>query len=564
MVRSEDMKMVLSFDRRHAGAVIILLLGVLTLQVAAAGGASGTEAWRIVSLDDGDSRIEASFRTFVEKYARPYAADAAELHRRLDVFRRNWKLAAERNNRGSEASEKRHGVTPFFDLTEEEFRATYLLDSTPAHRHGDDSLKALRFNSKAGSKSLLQLHGQAEAFKVNWIERGAVTGISDQGECHSNWAFSATAAIESRWKIAGHVLTKLSSQELVSCAGSPIGCVEKPIRAAWDYLTSAKNGSCVAETSFPYVSSKGDIPPCSSIAPNATVGAVITGWDSLTSDDENLMINVLVERGPFVITVDATTWQSYVGGIMSTDCDQGQLNHFAVVVGIDQTYEIPYWIVKNSWGVLWGEEGYARLATGYNTCLMNKAPKEVTVGKLPPPPMTTTHPATPRPEPTPEPKPRPPTPEPATPTPPTPAPLTPKPQTPFPPTPHPPTPHPPTPLPSTSAPPTHAPPTRAPARGDFTQYQCLDSMCVLCSSRTFAQGECIVGLREAVIVSCTPEKLMIEHFRDSDKCKGDHHTTTEPVEQCFLDSEGNYAFNVCGGTAASSSSSSSAPSSSST
>ena len=69
---------------------------------------------------------------------------------------------------------------------------------------------------------------------------------------------------------------------------------------------------------------------------------------------------------PISIAVDAENWSSYSSGIFS-DCSSSEenLDHGVLLVGYNQ--EDQYYIVKNSWGASWGEEGYIRLALG-NTC----------------------------------------------------------------------------------------------------------------------------------------------------------------------------------------------------
>ena len=39
---------------------------------------------------------------------------------------------------------------------------------------------------------------------VNWVERGVITSVRDQGKCDSCWAFSAASALEAYSRIAGH------------------------------------------------------------------------------------------------------------------------------------------------------------------------------------------------------------------------------------------------------------------------------------------------------------------------------------------------------------------------
>ncbi len=224
-----------------------------------------------------------------------------------------------------------------------------------------------------------------DATSINWVTLGAVTGISDEGECRANWAFTAAAVIESKWKIVGHhPLTKLSAQQLVSCVGTPPGCNQLSAQDAWQYLLSQTNGTMVTDALFPYKAFYGGIPACAAVPSKDPASAVIRGIIHMPVNDEASMITHLLKHGPFSVAVDSTSWLTYMGGIMANDCSHEVADHFVTVVGVEQGYEIPYWLVKNTWGVEWGEEGYARVALGADYCLINSQPQTVEIGSAPP------------------------------------------------------------------------------------------------------------------------------------------------------------------------------------
>lgn len=73
--------------------------------------------------------------------------------------------------------------------------------------------------------------------------------------------------------------------------------------------------------------------------------------------------------GPVSICVDASNWSLYRSGVFS-NCGTTNLNHAVVAIGYQAD---GVWIVRNSWGATWGEQGHIRLAAG-NTCgLQNHA-----------------------------------------------------------------------------------------------------------------------------------------------------------------------------------------------
>jgi len=91
----------------------------------------------------------------------------------------------------------------------------------------------------------------------------------------------------------------------------------------------------------------------------------------VTPNDENALL-AAVNIGPVSIAIEADQpcFQFYSGGILSDPSCGTQLDHGVLVVGYgtDATTNVNYWIVKNSWGASWGEQGYIRLERGINEC----------------------------------------------------------------------------------------------------------------------------------------------------------------------------------------------------
>jgi C1A family cysteine protease len=76
-------------------------------------------------------------------------------------------------------------------------------------------------------------------------------------------------------------------------------------------------------------------------------------------------------KGPFIAYVDASNWQHYASGIYPPDkCSQtaDASNHVVQLLGYGHENGIPYWLIKNSWGQEWGENGYIKLPMGVNAC----------------------------------------------------------------------------------------------------------------------------------------------------------------------------------------------------
>ena len=107
------------------------------------------------------------------------------------------------------------GLGPFADLTHDEFRAGrfgFDADLAVHHSNGIDT-----FLADDADLTLPK--------RVDWVRKGAVTRVRDEGSCGACWAFAAVAAIESANQIYTGKLINLSEQELVDCShGLDHGC----------------------------------------------------------------------------------------------------------------------------------------------------------------------------------------------------------------------------------------------------------------------------------------------------------------------------------------------------
>jgi len=221
------------------------------------------------------------------------------------------------------------------------------------------------YNSLLGGRVSIEFKDCKEStFKANdecdWRTKNVVNPIKDQAQCGSCWAFSAVTTHESAHAIATGKLYTLSEQNLVDCVTSCYGCNGGWPYKALDYIIKKQSGLFNLEEDYPYTAKDGK---CQF---NKEKGAAkITGYKSVKSASESDLAAKIAEMGPASIAIDAGQWsfQMYKEGIYDEpSCSSSRLNHAVGCVGYGSENGVNYWIVRNSWGTSWGEQGYIRMS----------------------------------------------------------------------------------------------------------------------------------------------------------------------------------------------------------
>lgn len=178
--------------------------------------------------------------------------------------------------------------------------------------------------------------------------------MCDAGAC---WAFSAAAAVEGAWKIAGGQLVSLSEQELIDCDTDDgnAGCVGGYPTRAFEFI--AQHGGLAGEAAYPYSGNPAGACASASAPPPA---ATISSYAVVPPEDERSLLKA-VSRQPVSVAIDSHTLRFYAGGVFTGPC-AANLNHAVTIVGYGTSADgAKYWLAKNSWGSAWGEAGYVRL-----------------------------------------------------------------------------------------------------------------------------------------------------------------------------------------------------------
>uniref|UniRef100_A0A914DVZ9 Cathepsin L-like n=1 Tax=Acrobeloides nanus TaxID=290746 RepID=A0A914DVZ9_9BILA len=197
--------------------------------------------------------------------------------------------------------------------------------------------------------------------EIDWRTQDYVTEVKNQGQCGSCWAFSTTGALEGQHKRATGQLVSISEQNLVDCSEKygNHGCQGGWMDYAFQYIK--ENHGVDTENSYPYLAMQDEC----KFNPSE-IGADDTGFVDLPQGDEEQLKVAVATQGPIAVAIDAghNSFQLYKEGIYyEQECSSENLDHAVLVVGYGTDPDSgDYWLVKNSWGESWGENGYIRMA----------------------------------------------------------------------------------------------------------------------------------------------------------------------------------------------------------
>jgi len=288
---------------------------------------------------------EYTFEQYVEEYDKDYAVGKEWTWREA---RFNDELARLREHNKDETKTWKEGINKFSASTEEEINTFKGYHSGMARDY--------RATSEIQTPPV---HKGALPDSVDWRTKGVVTPVKDQEACGSCWAFASTETLESHWAIATGDLPVLAPQQLVDCTPNPNhcggtgGCSGATAELAYDYI---KGIGQTLESAYSYKGTTGKCKDAGIVA-----AANVTGHNDLPSNELDPLFTAVATVGPISVSMDAS-WGAYESGVYSGCSKAAVIDHAIQLVGYGGGKgEKKYWIVRNSWGSSWGEDGYIRI-----------------------------------------------------------------------------------------------------------------------------------------------------------------------------------------------------------
>ena len=227
------------------------------------------------------------------------------------------------------------------------------ISNTP--KKNDIFLKTLNFINKI-------LNYRNLPKKLIWDDK-IVSNVKNQGSCGSCWAFSSTGVLEANMRLNNYTVTRLSEQELVDCSKENFGCDGGLMHLAFDYCI--ENKGLTSNKLYPYKAIDDNCKCNYSNNSNKLlreIGSNITKYKfTIPKSKYDLMKSL--QNGPICIAIDANSYifRFYKSGVIDMPLRSSEINHAVILTGYDSYENGTYWIIQNSWGGNWGDNGYIKL-----------------------------------------------------------------------------------------------------------------------------------------------------------------------------------------------------------
>ena len=299
----------------------------------------------LVSLSE-----ERRFVSWMRETNNFYTGD--EYHLRLGIFLTNARVV-DQHNKGKRSFTI--SLNKFAAMTPTEFSSIL----------GFSTVGGVRRPNIQNEKRVTYKGDAPDSF--DWREKNVVNTIKDQDTCGGAWAFSVVAAQESVHAINTNELLRLSEQNLIDCCTAGTGCGMAWPDKVMTWIVESQDGHYNLESEYPY---KGVQQSTCEYSQHRAVSQIVS-VESVLQSDENLLKEHIANVGPVTACLDCRSllFMLYHGGIYDDDfCIKYTYSHSMCILGYGSDNGVDYWLIRNSWGLSWGESGYIRYLRGVDLC----------------------------------------------------------------------------------------------------------------------------------------------------------------------------------------------------
>lgn len=335
----------------------------------------------VVSLsvfDDSDSiLLDDDFNLFIEKYGRNYRAGSEEYD-----FRRSQYNKAVREITAHNAANLgwRMAINKFADHTEKELemmRGYRRMGTRGSHSAVSFFVSGRGVEERPKGKNTESMVTMSEVLpkSVDWRSVLSESSPSiDQGECGSCWAAAVIGSMRAHALLFRN-RTLYSIQELVSCVENPKHCggtggcdgatavlgmeyiMKYGLRTEDEMPYAAKDLECPAD-----VTSRRAAFASGSLVEQRGLQLGMKTWTQLPTNKLEPLMRAVYDSGPVAVSIEAGyRWSFYNGGIMHACGKDAIIDHAVLLAGYGEEDSEKYWLIQNSWGPDWGEEGFIRM-----------------------------------------------------------------------------------------------------------------------------------------------------------------------------------------------------------
>lgn len=331
--------------------------------------------------------VTSNFNDFKNLYRKSYHTAELETTAKNAFTQNLEKVLA--HNRKSKTSYKLE-INEFSDMTESEFANNRLMVDLPYPEEDMEFECPDRYRYRNNIPDDYQVSLDWRTASKNPLNKVAVTAVKDQGGCGSCYVFSAAATMEGNMCMNGlkdcSTWKGISEQQVLDCGSYRLG---RDDDREWFDFHGCSGGwqsnviqfnyytrGVVDSEDYPYVSGMtGKTNECQLMERTAYPDRYICGTTSKSGANATEVKEALFNKGPLAVGMYVGgTFSSYKSGVYvpaETDCpnlETSGINHAMTAVAYGRENGLDYWLIKNSWGPNWGDNGFIKVAAGKNYC----------------------------------------------------------------------------------------------------------------------------------------------------------------------------------------------------